>query len=133
MLPEDAGGAAIGDEGFEDADGEVSFAESAGAGEEEAFAGGLDGVAVGELAGDAVGLREAGGGSFVEGLVAIEGAELVAAGDTGLFELAGGAALDTAGAGLSEALTVGLFDDAEAGVSADGAGILHGRDQYRSR
>ncbi len=114
VLPEDAGGAAVGDEGFEDADGEVGFAEAAGAGEEEAFAFGLDGEALGELAGGAEGGFDAVVGGFVYGLVAIEGAEFVAAGDAGLLEIAGGAALEAAVAGLGEAMPVGLLDDTEA-------------------
>ncbi len=114
VLPEDAGGAAVGDEGFEDADGEVGFAEAAGAGEEQAFAFGLDGEAIGEPAGGAEGGFDAFVGGFVDGLVAIEGAEFVAAGDACLLEVAGGAAEEAALAGLGEAMTVGLLDDAEA-------------------
>ena len=58
VVDEEAGGAAFGDEGLQDADGEVSFADADGAGEQEAGAAGFERVGLDEFAGGEVGLFE---------------------------------------------------------------------------
>ncbi len=122
VLPEEAGGAAMLDDELEDADGEVGLSETARAGEEDAVAAGLGGVAVGEAVCD----EKGGGEAFVGGLV-VEVAERaggVAGRDPGLVEDAIGAELDAAGAGFGEA-GAGPIDELEAGALADGAEIGH--------
>jgi hypothetical protein len=126
VVVEEAFGAAVGDEGLEDADGEMGLADADVAGEEETFAVSLIGVGFDE----GTGLDEGGGKGGVAavpgGFEVIEGAVLVAAGDAGLLEEAGGAAGDAAVAGLGDAGAVGARDDAETGVVAEGAGVGHG-------
>jgi hypothetical protein len=86
-----------------------------------------------------VGGREAAVCRRKVGLVAVEGAVLIAARDVGLLDAAGGAALDAAVAGLGELAAV-LLDNAQAGAFTEGAGAGGGiwseaghRLQYRRR
>ena len=126
VVDEEAGGAALGEESLEDADGEVGFADADGAGEEQTAATGFDGVGLNEAAGVEVGGAEGAVGGGEVGDVLGEGAVLVAPGDVGGGEHAVGAALDAAGAGLREAVAVGLGDEAMAGAFAEWAGFGHG-------
>ncbi len=122
VVVEEAGCAALCDEGLEDADGEVGLADADGAGDQQAGAGGLEGIAVDELAGAEVRGGKAAVGGWELGLVVIERAMLVAAGDVGLGDAAGGSALDAAVAGLGVLVAV-LLDDAQPGAFALGADL----------
>src|SRR5260370_7909194 len=98
-------------------------------GEEQACAVRFQWITFHKPAGMEEGGREAAGRGRELGVVVVQGGVLGAAGDLGLQYATVRAALNTADAGLGELAAV-LFDDAEAGVGADGAGVWH-RLQYR--
>ena len=76
------------DEAAEDADGEMGFADADGAGEEQALAGGIDGIGLDKLARGEMGAAQRAIGAAKGGFVAVERVMAVALGDAGGGEAA---------------------------------------------
>src|SRR5580700_2586737 len=105
---------------MQDADGEMGFAHADGAGEEQATSGGGGGIAVNEAARHEVGSGERAIRAGETGFVAVQRAVLVARGDGGAVEEAGGALLDLALAGFDGASAVGFDDGPHTHAAAPG-------------
>ena len=80
VVAEEAADAALLHEAAEDADGEVGFADADGAGEEQAFAGGVDWIGFDEFARGLQAETERAVGAVVD-LVVVEGAVAIALGN----------------------------------------------------